>query len=116
MSRNGFRCFECDGKAHHAHHIIPLAVGGKRTVPLCDSCHSLAHGMNFEEHSKRTKEGIAKARANGGNHGRKLIPFNEAAALELRNRGWYIKDIASKFGVGKETMRRRLELLKDEDS
>lgn len=41
------RCFECDaiGKVH-AHHVVPRAKGGRRTVPLCEECHAKVHGLS----------------------------------------------------------------------
>lgn len=39
------KCFECDNPAEHRHHIIPRCLGGKKTVPLCKSCHKKAHSI-----------------------------------------------------------------------
>lgn len=38
------KCFECNAPATHAHHVIPLSLGGTKTVPLCNHCHPKAHG------------------------------------------------------------------------
>lgn len=38
-------CFECGGVAHHQHHVVPRSQGGTKTIPLCVTCHGLAHGM-----------------------------------------------------------------------
>jgi 5-methylcytosine-specific restriction endonuclease McrA len=37
-------CFECGNPAHHEHHVVPKALGGTATVPLCIDCHERAHG------------------------------------------------------------------------
>jgi len=39
-------CFECGGLAEHEHHVVPESLGGTKTVPLCRSCHALAHGVD----------------------------------------------------------------------
>ena len=36
-------CFECGEPAKCDHHVIPKSKGGKKTVPLCDKCHSVVH-------------------------------------------------------------------------
>jgi hypothetical protein len=40
-------CFECDATATCEHHVIPVSRGGTRTVPLCNKCHALAHGIEL---------------------------------------------------------------------
>jgi hypothetical protein len=68
----GFRCFECNAPAHHAHHVVPCCLGGTRTVPLCETCHSKAD--NRPERGSRQKRlvraGLLKARLNGVTLGR----------------------------------------------
>tara|TARA_R100000544_G_scaffold37153_1_gene27450 strand:+ start:842 stop:1303 length:462 start_codon:yes stop_codon:yes gene_type:complete len=60
------KCFECGGPQEEMHHVIPRVRGGKRTIPLCSSCHGKVHGITGREgHSKLTKEGLAIARARG---------------------------------------------------
>jgi len=43
----GKRCYVCNKRANHRHHVIPISVGGKNgrnnIVPLCDPCHSVVH-------------------------------------------------------------------------
>jgi hypothetical protein len=44
-------CFECGNPAHFKHHVIPLALGGKQTVPLCAACHgSSCSGVRTYSH------------------------------------------------------------------
>jgi hypothetical protein len=38
-------CFECGFPAEHNHHVVPKSMGGKNTVPLCQSCHNLIHSV-----------------------------------------------------------------------
>ena len=58
-------CFECGVLAEtHDHHIIPASRGGKKTVPLCLSCHGSAHGRTGSmATSALTKEALAKKMA-----------------------------------------------------
>jgi hypothetical protein len=39
-------CFECGAPAECHHHVVPRVFGGTKTVPLCDGCHSKAHGVD----------------------------------------------------------------------
>ena len=40
------RCLNCDSVGDvQMHHIIPKSRGGDRMIPLCDSCHSVIHGI-----------------------------------------------------------------------
>lgn len=59
-------CFECgcDGEIHY-HHVVPKILGGTKTVPLCLTCHGKVHGVDFLNHKKLTKEGLANAKKRG---------------------------------------------------
>ena len=59
-------CFECgcDGEIHN-HHVVPKILGGTKTVPLCPTCHGKVHGVDFLNHKKLTKEGLANAKKKG---------------------------------------------------
>ena len=62
------KCFECGTTEDiQQHHVVPKSRGGTKTVPLCYPCHQKAHGSTGKglNHSKLTKEGIARARARG---------------------------------------------------
>lgn len=37
-------CFECGLPAKYNHHVVPLSLGGTKTIPLCGHCHPKAHG------------------------------------------------------------------------
>jgi hypothetical protein len=75
-------CFECGKLATEDHHVIPQSLGGTRTVPLCGSCHNLAHGDHHtrrDDHKELTKAGIARALARGQKFGSHLIGEETAA-------------------------------------
>lgn len=108
MKDHGFRCFECNKRANHAHHIIPKSLGGERTIPLCEKCHGKIHALDFKNHGELTKLGIKKARENGGNHGRPPVPLDMESVLFLRKEGVSFRDIAKTFSVSHETVARKL--------
>lgn len=65
------RCFECDAPATAEHHVIPKSRGGTRTIPLCDACHGLVHGVEWgNDSSVLIKEGLHRARERGVKLGR----------------------------------------------
>tara|TARA_R110000824_G_C14728609_1_gene626020 strand:+ start:66 stop:527 length:462 start_codon:yes stop_codon:yes gene_type:complete len=37
------KCFECNNPAQAQHHVVPKVLGGTKTIPLCDDCHSKVH-------------------------------------------------------------------------
>jgi len=53
-------CFECGNKATEQHHIIPRVYGGKRTIPLCSSCHMKVHGVSSEKRIDNHKENVIR--------------------------------------------------------
>lgn len=62
-------CINCGKEASHQHHVVPNELGGnndKNLVWLCDNCHGLIHGIEYNKgqlsHSELTKIGIEKAR------------------------------------------------------
>jgi hypothetical protein len=61
------KCFECGNSATEKHHIIPKVMGGKKTIPLCTSCHMKVHGLSItrktDNHIENIKKGIDKVRA-----------------------------------------------------
>jgi hypothetical protein len=58
-------CFECEAKAHHAHHVVPRVLGGTKTVTLCSICHAKIHGDHLLRTSELTKAGMKKAKDAG---------------------------------------------------
>lgn len=59
-------CFECSavGVPLHQHHVIPRSLGGTKTVPLCETCHSKIHGKDLRI-SALTKAALAKKKEQG---------------------------------------------------
>jgi uncharacterized protein YegP (UPF0339 family) len=59
-------CFECESVGEiHQHHVIPLSLGGTKTVPLCVDCHGKIHNLDFRNHSVLTKKGLENAKKRG---------------------------------------------------
>ena len=62
-------CYECGSKEDvQQHHVVAKSRGGTKTIPLCGYCHRVgAHGMrNYSgDHSRLTKEGLARKMATG---------------------------------------------------
>jgi len=51
------KCFECGSTDNiHQHHVVPRIKGGNKTVPLCETCHSLVHDVSMRS---LTTEAIA---------------------------------------------------------
>lgn len=65
------KCYECGSCDDiHYHHIIPMSLGGIKTIPLCSECHGKIHGMVLtKKHIQRI--GIEKAKKEGRYKGRK---------------------------------------------
>jgi hypothetical protein len=64
-------CFECGStNGIHYHHIIPRSLGGNKTIPLCNVCHSKVHDRKFTNFSELVKKGIEDRKKQGFSHGR----------------------------------------------
>ena len=85
------KCFECETTEDiQQHHVVPKVRGGTKTIPLCYSCHSKAHGLkdNGLNHSRLTKEGLAVAKAKGVKLGNpNLDQARKAANASNREKG-----------------------------
>lgn len=82
------RCFDCGEPANHEHHVVPVSLGGTKTIPLCERCHGLVHGVNLLHTRRLTKAALAAKRARGERAGE--IPFGftaDAAGLLLAHEG-----------------------------
>jgi hypothetical protein len=83
MAKNS-KCFECGKVASENHHVIPKSLGGKKTIPLCGSCHALVHAMDGkrrDRHSELTKLGLQRAKDRGVILGNPQNLSDEARAL-----------------------------------
>lgn len=69
LQRDGWSCCNCGAPAEHAHHVVPLARGGRHVlgnlVSLCGTCHGAVHGLDLLNHRELTRAGLAAAKARG---------------------------------------------------
>ena len=104
-------CFECGKQAVYNHHVIPVAKGGQKTVPLCADCHGMMHGITFTmHHPTLIRQGIERARACGRKGGRrpKLSPEQQALAAAMARGGIPITTIASTLQCSRHTVYKAL--------
>jgi hypothetical protein len=100
-----FECFECARPAKHAHHVVPVNLGGKRTIPLCVGCHSKVHNMKAMAHPEAVSRGRRAAQARGVKFGHpkaKVISIDEV--LALRSEGYSVEEISSRVGLGRSRL------------
>jgi len=81
------QCFECGRQATNDHHVVPESRGGKRTVPLCDRCHRLAHGYSGDADSQPLGRPPAYSKSIRKRY------------LSLRAKGWTPSQIAHLFNA-----------------
>jgi hypothetical protein len=105
--RGNFQCFECGKPAKHAHHVVPVNQGGRRTVPLCLKCHGKIHHKTMHS-GELTKAGLARRKALGFKLGPKEKPINWVLVAKLRDDGHTIRDIAKELGIGKSALYERI--------
>lgn len=109
-------CFACGAPAQADHHVVPVSVGGTKTIPLCDRCHGLVHGRKAFT-SSLTAAAMARKRARleytGGEapygwtvaaDGVGLEPHEGeqavmAAARELHAGGWSLRRIGAELAA-----------------
>lgn len=108
-SEKGHSCFECGLKAKHAHHVIPYSKGGRRTIPLCEKCHSLVHDMDLVKHSELVKAGMERARKEGRWPGPPKYKIDLAKVKMLRDKGLEWREVGEILGVNWETIRTRIK-------
>ena len=69
LDRDGHCCQNCGLPADHAHHVVPLSLGGNNIasnmISLCDDCHGKVHGLDMTSHRALTKAGLQAARERG---------------------------------------------------
>ena len=114
-------CLECGDPAEHEHHVIPRALGGTATVPLCEPCHWRAHdrkrGCRRDTTSALVRAALRHKRTRGERVG--AIPYGQrlaadgvhlephpgeqrviAAVRELRAAGMSLRAIAAELADG----------------
>lgn len=58
-------CFECGGLVEEMHHVVPVVLGGKRVIPLCETCHGKVHNLHRKGHVALINAGLTKKRLKG---------------------------------------------------
>lgn len=107
-------CFECGGRAHVHHHVVPYSRGGTRTLPLCMGCHDKVHEIEGNRTAIGTliKEGIDRARALGRRIGRPPaiedteVLENYICAMQLLWAGASFRGAAAAAGVPRRSLER----------
>jgi hypothetical protein len=89
-------CFECGVNAEENHHVIPLSMGGTKTIPLCNICHGKVHDIKRLRLSELTKAGLKKAKERGVKLGTKSGFPKGVQHLGVE----VIKDNAKQFNTG----------------
>ncbi len=77
-------CFECETtKDLQQHHVVPKSLGGTKTITLCYQCHMKVHGRDGKgmDHSRLTKEGIERRKAEGVKMGAPKETLEKARAI-----------------------------------
>lgn len=96
-------CMECGELTNLSHHVIPVSLGGTKTVPLCPRCHSRAHGVASEVQyaSHLVKLGIERARTRGVRIGAppKIDDALVQQVFTLRADGLTYRQIAAALGL-----------------
>lgn len=110
-------CFECAQPASHDHHVVPRSMGGTKTIPLCDHCHGLVHGISFNDgvisHSALTSNAMQRQSVRGfavgtpplgyaiGDDGKLKMVAHEQHTIELihelADEGLSVRKIAAKL-------------------
>lgn len=111
-------CFECgpvgDDESLMDHHVVPWALGGTRTVPLCEECHGKIHRRSFENHARLVRLGLERAKAAGKLLGRKkgtgyapeTLLSRHADVAKLLRAGHSIRHVAAITGKATGTVLR----------
>ena len=73
-------CFECAVPAQHWHHVVPRALGGTKTLPLCEACHGKVHAHDFTNLGRLTRTALAVKKAKGERTG--TIPYGYQLAAD----------------------------------
>lgn len=107
-------CFECGKYTVGRHHVVPVAMGGTKQLPLCRHCHSLAHlteGTGTAYLGDLIKIGMKKARSKGIHIGppKKVTPEVVDKIHILRKQGYSYARIAVSLKISVGTVFRYLK-------
>jgi len=94
------QCYECGRMTTGRHHVIPVAHGGTKNIPLCQKCHSIVHDYPVRN-PDLIREGLRKYVANGGTLGRpKVLTDNTIIQIhDLHAGGRTYRQISKLIGV-----------------
>lgn len=95
------KCFECDARAEHKHHVIPKSVGGKRTIPLCIRCHEKVHGMKLYYRALHQR-GIDRAKINRTIGAPRKLPYDKI--IRKRKSGMSLGALAEHFNCSRSAI------------
>ena len=112
MMKENTLCFERDERAVFNHYVIPKSQGGKRTVPLCATCHGIVHSRTFTVNYRGIiQQAMARAKARGVLAGpkHKLTPLQTAELRQHRAVGVRIKALRHRYGLSKASVYRYLD-------
>lgn len=103
---DGAKCFNCLKKAETMHHIIPYSYGGRIAIPMCSSCHYIAHhGKGLDHnHGDLIKKGLQKAKANGKKLGPPITTNKDIIKKLLKKPGFSYSKIARIAKCSKSTV------------
>jgi len=104
-------CFECRLPAKYKHHVVPKSLGGTKTVPLCEGCHSKIHQTDLRLSAlqkEAVKKAVAKCKAEGRKWGgggwNKVRADRYPKVKAMRESGMKLKDIAAEFNLSIPTI------------
>lgn len=100
------QCFECCSQSNiELHHVIPVSMGGTRTIPLCYSCHNKLHecGKSGVSTSQLVKRGHRRLKQRGyqiGQHpygfkvvDKKLMRDPRESNMPSRGKSWHLTTV-----------------------
>jgi hypothetical protein len=93
------------------HHVVPRSKGGTKTIPLCEKCHGIVHGLDMTNHGNLIRSGLVEAKRKGRVLGRspKLdddFLAERADIVEALQSGLSIRVIAGAHGCGISTVQK----------
>lgn len=108
LKQDDYKCCNCGSPATHAHHIVPVALGGldvlSNIASLCNNCHGAIHGIDFSNHAALTRAGQIRT---GNFGGRQPVPDEKKEKIvSLRAEGLSIRQISALVEVSSSAVHR----------
>lgn len=92
-------CFECNSTDDiQKHHVIPVVLGGTRTLPLCGDCHSKVHSKELTHWKTLMTTGRERAKKRGITFGR---PTGSSESIDIFLNKSKIQKIINELKSGK---------------